>query len=65
MAYLQVFKIFTNVKKFSNIFIEKNLCKWTHTVQTYVGQGASAFVDEWIKEEDRMFGKIRLKKKVQ
>ena len=50
MAYLQVFKIVTNVKKFSNIFIEKNLCKWTHTVQTYVGQGASAFVDEWIKE---------------
>ena len=50
MAYQQVFKIVTNVKKFSNIFIEKNLCKWTHTVQTYVGQGASAFVDEWIKE---------------
>ena len=27
MAYQQVFKIVTNVKKFSNIFIEKNLCK--------------------------------------
>ena len=50
MAHLQVFKIVTNFKKFSNIFIEKKSLKWTHIVQTYVGQGASASVDEWIKE---------------